>query len=360
MPDYGRAKRLRGDGVEVILDRWQLKPGHDKFAFMERAIDQANFVLMICTPKYAEKANQRNGGVGYEATIITPELAGRVSQSKFLHILRDGDWEDDAIRKLVKGRIGFDLRGREYDDEYESLIRHLHDAADPPPPVGPRPNFTAKVSGPEAVPNSEHPRRGVRFSQFNQDLSPKEVELLWTTAQDPRGQLLHSKTLEGEGIRANDRHFLSNADIRSGVEWLGALQSLEGRGFVEPLSEERDFFRLTGTGLEAADRLEGFRRWDSNAVVLRAHYINASPQEYSVPCGGIIALPPAYFDAADGADMRSLKEPRSLLVEDVDSALQLEWSPNEVEFVDAITGNDERFRVRQMQVRRRCLKFLLE
>ena len=159
---------------------------------------------MICTPMYAQKANQRSGGAGYEATIITPELAGKVSQRKFLHLLREGDWEDDAIRKLVRGRIGFDLRGDPYDDaQYERLVRHLHDAADPPPPVGPRPDFTAKQSERPEERISGDAKRAVHFSPVNQKLSPKEIKLLWAAAQDPDGQILYSKSLEGEGLRAN-------------------------------------------------------------------------------------------------------------------------------------------------------------
>jgi hypothetical protein len=89
------------------------------------------------------------------------------------------------------------------------------------------------------------------------DLSPKETELLWTAAQDDRGEILYSKTLDGEGIRTNGRHFLKDADARCAAEWLGALRTLEARGFIEPLSDERDFFRVTSTGYEAADHLEG-------------------------------------------------------------------------------------------------------
>jgi TIR domain len=355
------ATRLRQNGVDTILDHWDLKPGHDRFAFMESSVADSNFVLVVCTERYAEKANGRTGGVGYEATIITPELAGKVRQTKFVPVLREGDW-DNAVPRWLKSRIGFDLRGTEYDEaQYEELVRHLHNATDAPPPVGPRPDFTTERSG--SPRNSGDSGKATFSSYVNRDLNPKEIELLWTAAQDTRGEILYSKTLDGEGLRTNGRHFLNNADARSAMEWLGALRGLEDLGFIEPLSQARDFFRLTGQGYEAADRLEGFRRWSADTVVLRAHYFNASPSEHVVSCKGVIALPPTYFDSAasgDAGGMRSLKEPRTVFVEGVDVAPQLDWSPNEVEFVDASTGNTHSFRVREMQLRRRCLKLALD
>jgi hypothetical protein len=44
------ANKLMSDGVEVILDRWDLKPGQDKYHFMEQMVkDEAiTKVLVIC------------------------------------------------------------------------------------------------------------------------------------------------------------------------------------------------------------------------------------------------------------------------------------------------------------------------
>lgn len=32
------AKRLMNDGIQVILDKWDLKEGQDKYAFMEQSV----------------------------------------------------------------------------------------------------------------------------------------------------------------------------------------------------------------------------------------------------------------------------------------------------------------------------------
>ncbi len=64
--------------------------GADKLLFMEQSVAASNFVLIVCTPEYARKANCRQGCVGYEATIITAELAQSIQQNKFIPVLRHG------------------------------------------------------------------------------------------------------------------------------------------------------------------------------------------------------------------------------------------------------------------------------
>jgi hypothetical protein len=149
-------------------------------------------------------------------------------------------------------------------------------------------------------------------------------------------------------MRSNGRQFLEGTDARTGAEWLGALRSLEGRGFVEPLSGDRDFFKVTIAGYDAADSLQGFARWNSESVTLRAHYLNAPSQEHVIGCKGVIAIPGRYFSdqaGMDGSVARSLKERRSLLVERISQWPPDGWSPTEVEFRDTLTGRVELFRV---------------
>lgn len=195
-------------------------------------------------------------------------------------------------------------------------------------------------------------RRLVTGVSIDDDLNPKEVELLWTAAKSSDGQIYHSRTLEGEGIRANQRHFLAGADARTASEWISALRGLENRGFVEALNDDRDFFKLTGEGYTAADQVEEFTRWDAHSITLRAYYMNADPQEQKVECQGIIALPATYYPdqvGVDGFVSRGLKERRTLLLEGVGASPDINWTPTDVEFVDDATGKVETLRVDGME-----------
>ena len=124
------AERLMANGVNVVLDKWDLKPGHDKYAFMEQSVNDAsvNKVLIICDRTYAEKANQRAGGVGDETAIISPEIYGNVEQEKFIPII----FEKDELGKTylphyMATRIYIDLSTDDlYGEQYDKLLRNIH------------------------------------------------------------------------------------------------------------------------------------------------------------------------------------------------------------------------------------------
>jgi hypothetical protein len=139
------ATTLRQHGVDVVLDRWHLAPGCDMDHFMEQSVCAAERVLVICTPEYAAKADDRVGGVGYEATIITTQLARQTDQRKFIPLLRSGDWAS-AVPVWLASRRGLDFSGNRYPaSEFEALLRTLHHQEVEAPALGPRPQFA--VSG---------------------------------------------------------------------------------------------------------------------------------------------------------------------------------------------------------------------
>lgn len=86
------ANQLLKDGIVVILDRFELRPGRNMTHFMERAIAKADKVLVIFTPGYKAKADERQGGAGYEYSIMNIELyQNQTNNEKIIPILREGD-----------------------------------------------------------------------------------------------------------------------------------------------------------------------------------------------------------------------------------------------------------------------------
>ncbi len=152
------AERLRSHGVSIILDQWHLKVGGDRTHFMETSISACEFVIIICTPTYAQKANMRRGGVGYEAMIITSELAKNIRQEKFIPVVRCGGFDDSAVPIWLQTKIGVDLRGDTYDEQqYHNLLRALHKEQPAAPPVGPKPVFSTGAAPKEHLPNAVTP-----------------------------------------------------------------------------------------------------------------------------------------------------------------------------------------------------------
>lgn len=125
------AERLIANGVEVILDVYDLKDGNDKYAFMEQSVNDpsVDHVLIICDKTYTEKANNRSGGVGDETVIITPEVYNNTKQDKFIPVIFEKDEEGKAYcPNYIKSRIYIDLSNEnQYESEYEKLLRDIYE-----------------------------------------------------------------------------------------------------------------------------------------------------------------------------------------------------------------------------------------
>jgi len=135
-PEYaervlGLAERLTTDGVHVILDRWDLKEGQDKHHFMEQAVTDVTVrrVLVLCDPTYAAKADGREGGVGTETLIISPEVYREARQEKFIPVVMERDGSGEVVvPTYLNGRIYVDLSDPSNDTaEYERLVRNIFD-----------------------------------------------------------------------------------------------------------------------------------------------------------------------------------------------------------------------------------------
>jgi hypothetical protein len=150
------ATALRTKGVDVILDRWHLRLGDDIAEFMDKSVSNADYILLVCSPNYAEKSNSRTGGVGYEQHIISGELLTEAStKAKFIPLLKVGN-PSAALPRFLKSKLFVDFRD---DDKYQrsldQLLRHLFDASEHVPPmIGARPSFENTIE----EPSLQHPQ----------------------------------------------------------------------------------------------------------------------------------------------------------------------------------------------------------
>lgn len=124
--------RLMSNGIDVELDQWSLKDGHDINFFMESIVNDVSIskVLIISDKNYSSKANIRQGGVGAETQILTPEIYGNAKQEKFIPIVFERDETDKPfLPTFLKTRKYIDLSKEEhYEEEYENLVRNILDA----------------------------------------------------------------------------------------------------------------------------------------------------------------------------------------------------------------------------------------
>lgn len=143
------ATELRESGVDVILDKWDLKEGHDAVAFMEKMVTDPEIkkVAIICDEKYATKADGRKGGVGTETQIISKEVYEKQDQEKFVAIVYKKNSEGKPfLPTYYKSRIYIDLSEADrYLENFERLLRWIFDKPlYAKPELGNKPSFLSE------------------------------------------------------------------------------------------------------------------------------------------------------------------------------------------------------------------------
>lgn len=136
------ATRLQSDfGIEVILDKWEMKLGKPLPHFMEHAITDSQRVICVMTPNYKKKTDKLSGGVGVEYSIISSEIQKDVRTDKFIPLFRSGNMDD--IPTFLAGRDFIDMRNNaEFDTRIKDLARDIWNEPKYKKPVlGAKPKF---------------------------------------------------------------------------------------------------------------------------------------------------------------------------------------------------------------------------
>ena len=134
------ASELRMNGIDAVLDQWDLSPGQDIAGFMAGGIRTADRVLLICSDSYVSRAEAGTGGVGYERLIVTAGVIGSIDTIKFIPIVRN----NPTARKVpdfLGPRMYIDFSNdAEYVNKLQELLREIHQAPTIlKPPLGDNP-----------------------------------------------------------------------------------------------------------------------------------------------------------------------------------------------------------------------------
>lgn len=125
------ATDLVDNGIDVIIDKWNLGKGHDANAFMEQMATNPDIkkVILICDRGYKERADGRKGGAGTEAQIITPQIYDTQDQNKFVAVLSERDADGKAlVPAFYSSRIYIDLSDpTAFGSNFEELVRWVFD-----------------------------------------------------------------------------------------------------------------------------------------------------------------------------------------------------------------------------------------
>ena len=90
------ARRLRANGVDVHLDRWNVRAGHGLNLYRERYAEPSARVLVVLSDDYGPKADgraERPTGVGTETAIVSPTVYRELGSNRVVPIVpTSGTW----------------------------------------------------------------------------------------------------------------------------------------------------------------------------------------------------------------------------------------------------------------------------
>lgn len=254
---------LRTDGVDVKFDRWDLKVGDDKFCFMEQCVvDPAiDKVLILSDKTYAQKANNRNGGVGNETSLISADVYEKSQQQKFIPVVIEKDENGNVfLPAYLKSRMYVDFSSRDLTGaEYQNLLRVVYEKdAVPRPPLGTPPTWLTEE--PAVLKTSLSVKSDFQAPpsvlETVSRLSPEARKLLIALSNDERGIVVKGVS------RAGTRLVCQGLDIpqktpRDQAKAGEALEQLITFELVDKFGDRGTAWKINDHGFDVADELQG-------------------------------------------------------------------------------------------------------
>lgn len=148
------AEQLMQAGVETVLDKWDLQPGHNAYKFMEQMVNDSSIdkVLIICDELYSKKANAHGStGVSTETQIISPAIYSNALQEKFVALVTQRDeFGKPYLPTYYGSRMYIDFsNSAQHSEVFERLIRFIFgQPLYKKPELGNAPSYIAETSLP--------------------------------------------------------------------------------------------------------------------------------------------------------------------------------------------------------------------
>jgi len=132
---------LRENGVDARVDVWHLRRGMDLPQFMTNELALSDRVIIVSDERYAEKADGRVGGVGWETMIVQGDMAQLPpDNTKYLVVVR-AQQLDSALPRFLKTKFVIHWPDSSVDSVCHTiLLRELFNQV-VIPPIGNRPLF---------------------------------------------------------------------------------------------------------------------------------------------------------------------------------------------------------------------------
>ncbi|TDZ77383.1 SEFIR domain protein [Mycobacteroides salmoniphilum] len=130
--------RLRSNGVDVCLDRWNVSLGGNLAHYMERAANQKYRVIAVVSENFSRKCDEREGGAGFESQMLSARLYADLDSKAVIPVIRNNPHNPPVLPAFLAGRMYEDFRNdASQEGAYERLLREIHGVpVDAAPPLG--------------------------------------------------------------------------------------------------------------------------------------------------------------------------------------------------------------------------------
>lgn len=140
------ALRLADEGgLDVVFDAWSLREGQSLTTFMESMVNDLSIdkIIVFVDKNYADKADNRVGGVGTEVQIISKQVYDDVGQTKFIPVVMEFVEGSACMPTFFGDRAYVDMSTPQNSIlNFEQLVRAIWDKPlFKKPEPGPRPVF---------------------------------------------------------------------------------------------------------------------------------------------------------------------------------------------------------------------------
>lgn len=233
------ANRLRADGVDAILDQYEIAPTMGWPRWMQQEVEAADFVLVVASPTYKKRFEGAETlgtgrGVSWEGLILTQALYEASGSNKRIIPVVFGDAEAEAaiptpLRPFVYLRLPID---------YQLLLRQIYNQPEVQrPPLGAAPTLKPKSVGTIAS--------GKVFPQLELRLA--------VNAEEARRRVTEiQKALRG--LLGTDDVFIT--DIKEGSARLQVSGDPAAIARLEQLIRDNSISEVLGLKVVRLDRLE--------------------------------------------------------------------------------------------------------
>lgn len=126
------SERLCKEGIDCNIDQYETSPPEGWFQWMINQIEEADFVLIVCTENYEKRFKGKDEvgkgrGVKWEGSIITQELYYSEANNKCIPIVFSPE-DSEYIPSILKSATYYVLNIEEINDEtYDELYARLTD-----------------------------------------------------------------------------------------------------------------------------------------------------------------------------------------------------------------------------------------